>query len=75
MVRCAYSLASMSIMTRMVRPPPVAACRTRSMLPRQTSADASRPSWVSLTEMLQSSSGISWIRFSARMYASVASAA
>ena len=45
------------------------------MFSQQVSVDVSRPSCVSLTEMLQSSSGDSRIRFRARMYPSAAAAA
>ena len=37
------------------------------MFSRHSSNEASSPSWVSFTEMSQSISGASWIRFKARM--------
>ena len=70
-----WSLDSISIMTSIVRSSPVAACRTRSMFSAQSSLEVSRPSWVSLTEMLQSSPGASRVRSRAWMYPSAASAA
>jgi hypothetical protein len=60
-VRSVYSEDSMSIITSV----PFAARRTRSQFDRQTSSEMSRPSWVSLIEMLASSRPVASIRRSA----------